>query len=74
MPNWCSNTIKVTGPKEDLERFLEAAKSTVSEWGKEGVKTDLSLGKLHPIPKNLLNSDGWYDWCNANFAHVYNGD
>ena len=26
MPNWCSNTLTVTGPKEDLEAFAKAAR------------------------------------------------
>ena len=84
MPNWCANTIKVSGPKEDLEQFLEAAKSVVEEYGVNGIKTDLSLDKLYPIPDNLLEG-GWNNWrvqnwgtkwdvesCQADVTHLTN--
>ncbi len=46
MPNWCSNTLRIIGPKSSLKKFKTKAKSK---------DTDLSLNKLHPQPKVLSN-------------------
>ena len=42
MPNWCSNTLSVTGPAEVLNKFREFA-------------DPLSAAKFLPIPEELLN-------------------
>lgn len=60
MPNWNSNTLTVTGPKEQLK------------WFKKGMKkrgTKLSLNQSVPMPPCLKdttapqNSPNWYEWC-----------
>jgi len=55
MPNWCSNTLEVTGPSEDLERFIQAARTPESEEGKGGQKYHL-LAQLVPMPEVLAGT------------------
>jgi len=46
MPNWCWNSLHITGTKENVSRFVEAV---------EGEKTALDLNKILPSPKELNN-------------------
>ena len=48
MPNWCSNKIAVSG---DLTKFKTWLNSE-----------PLSLNKIVPMDKTLLEGQGWYDW------------
>lgn len=41
MPNWCDNSLMIKGPKEDLQKIVEA---------------QLSLQKLLPCPQELLDT------------------
>ena len=71
MPNWCSNSLNVTGPKpslDDLEKWIVDHKN------------NLDLEAILPTPKELLEHDSpqsgkkanefkkkygakdWYDW------------
>lgn len=47
MPNWCYNTLTVSGKDEDIKAFKTRAK---------GDKTDLSLDSLYPMPVELKDS------------------
>lgn len=48
MPNWCSNALGVTGPAEDISKFVESIKeldeSSESEW---------DICRPYPLPKVL---------------------
>lgn len=67
MPNWCSNTMTVKGPKPELKRFLKSLKVKEmrkkgeikdDKWvitGEEEVEVD-SLNHLDPIPQALLDT------------------
>jgi hypothetical protein len=75
MPNWCNNTLKVTGNPEQLKEFVSKTVST-PETGTEEFK----MNNLYPTPPELLeekafanseNSEAlvkkygasdWYDW------------
>ncbi len=57
MPNWCSNTIEISGDAEDIKKLLQNAK---------GEKSDFSLDQLVPIPKE--EADNWYSWNVANWG------
>lgn len=58
MPNWCLNTITITGPHDELERF--ASRFTEDEDG------DISLlDTFHPFPDGI---DDWYGWCVDNWG------
>lgn len=65
MPNWCQNILTVSGPVEDVERFIESAKSPVDN-------TDLSFGRLMPIPDD--QQDNWYKWCITNWGTKWDVD
>jgi len=57
MPNWCENRMIIKGKKEEIDRFLKEAKG-------EGEDKNLpvSLGKLVPVPKELLDGEDGYHW------------
>lgn len=67
MPNWCSNTMTVTGPKAELKRFVKSLKVKemrqtgeikADKWvitGEEEVEVD-SLNHLDPIPQELMET------------------
>jgi hypothetical protein len=74
LPNWCANDLKITGPKKELERFKEAAKSENEE---------LSADKFIPYPDKFKKQDeeakknpelrdgfnqGGYEWCIENWG------
>ncbi len=74
MPNWCDNTISISGPAEQLSPIFTK------------LKEDDSSGLcsiLHPMPENTFtgnlgederkkcaeeNIPNWYDWCSANWG------
>lgn len=71
MPNWCSNTLIITGDDEEIKKFEKKAKAK---------DTALSMNKFLPTPKALLEGTApnrtenakeliekygakdWYDW------------
>ena len=74
MPNWCDNTISISGPAEKLSPIFTK------------LKEDDSSGLcsiLHPMPENTFmgnlgqderkkcaeeNIPNWYDWCVSNWG------
>jgi hypothetical protein len=82
MPNHCNNTLGITGPKEDVEQFIEL----ITNMGSNKDNDPYELFKnLLPMPKELegtispskerneqliekYGSDNWYDWCNSNWG------
>jgi len=79
MPNHCSNTVTVTGPRLLVNRFLEKA---------AGDKEPLEFNNLFPCPQELRDAQAtfgddspeakarvkkygyanWYDWCVDNWS------
>jgi len=55
MPNWCYNSLRVTGNKKDVAKFKKDVNSK-----KE--KTVLCLNNLVPMPKEYNEGEGWYSW------------
>lgn len=49
MPNWCENTLKVTGNPEQLKDFVSKV-ITIHEDGRE----ELTMNNLYPTPPELL--------------------
>lgn len=82
MPNHCNNTLGITGPKKDIEEFIEL----VTNKGPDKDENEYELfNNLLPMPKELVGTtspskegnvdlidkyghDNWYDWCNANWG------
>ena len=67
MPNWCNNSITITGPKDKITAlYNEAIKDADNETG--------LLNAMMPMPKELEGttapSEGpnWYDWRVSNWS------
>jgi hypothetical protein len=61
MPNWCSNTITITGDKKiisGMTRLIESIKKTEGE--EPGVFVTL-LGREPGMTQDRYNNSGWYD-------------
>lgn len=82
MPNWCDNTLRIRGKKDDLQAFkkrLEEAKtektgiclfSTFRPMPKE-YQTVTSPNKNEKLAKELTEKYGaadWYEWANKNWG------
>ena len=80
MPNWCNNTLSLTGPKEKITAIYNKAK-----------KDDALLQQLKPMPEALEGTtspapkegkvqplvdgfDNWYDWRVQNWGTKWDVD
>ena len=80
MPNWCNNTITLTGPKEKITKIYEKAK-----------EDNALLQQLYPMPTQLEGTtspapkegkvqplvdghDNWYDWRVDNWSTKWDVD
>ena len=62
MPNWCENEVDITGDYEQLKELMtEASKPNLSFDNGES-KPKFLMDNLVPVPKELLEGDGWYRW------------
>ena len=67
MPNWCNNSITITGPKDKITALYEQACDDAND------ETGL-LDAMHPMPKELHDTtspsdgDNWYDWRVSNWG------
>ena len=69
MPNWCENSLKVIGNKEDLVKFKEQAKSK-----EKSIVTDIRMNNFVKMPKELIDTTSprehpnWYEWALENWG------
>jgi hypothetical protein len=55
MPNWCQNTLTITGPEAMIKKFMADAQDKQKR--QDHTPTELSLEKLYPTPsQNELNN------------------
>lgn len=81
MPNWCSNTLTVYGPKAVVDKFIEDNKGSDDHEDTKGLP--LSLDRALPTPRNedgTLIGEGmdirsaevlegyWYNWRTKNWG------
>lgn len=66
MPDVCVNTLAVTGPVSELDRFVRTAEGV----GNSGEKQAFCLQSLYPMPDHLNtglpvghDEESWYAWC-----------
>ena len=66
MPNHCSNTLTVQGPRSRVFDFCRDHYRQPQSWNPEKVheneKTVLDFSYCAPYPSNRKNDDSWYDW------------
>jgi hypothetical protein len=66
MPNWCSNSITITGPVEKIAALWTEA-STAGEH-------NTLLNAMRPMPKELLEGEAWYGWRVENWGTKWDID
>jgi hypothetical protein len=75
MPNWCNNTLTITGEAAEIRKFRMLAKPIT-----ENYATDISLNALYPMPGHIKKGElsvvdilrgdenNWYFWCEHNWG------
>lgn len=84
MPNYCTNELRITGPKADLDQFRADAATFECAWDPKDTTTEsfpclLNFQAGAPYPKEgesdfeLRSTDqAWYDWHIANWGTELN--
>ena len=57
MPNWCDNSLTVSGPEDKIKAFM--AKLPEAKF---------QLEPFIPTPPELMEGDGWYGWRRRNWG------
>ena len=60
MPNWCHNTLRISGKRGEVSCWVERAQSPPSTEGPDCQKQPLYFGAFYPEPVDI--GDGWYRW------------
>lgn len=61
MPNWCECSLQVSGPTKEVKAFVKKAKHKATS-DDDDKYSELSMNNFIPMPKNLLDGEGWYEW------------
>lgn len=62
MPNWCENSLTVTGPKKELQRFKKKVKGRGPYAPGKAKVECLSFHQTVPQPEFEKGDEGWYNW------------
>lgn len=68
MPNWCENSLTVTGPKKELTKFKKKVAGRGPYVDKKEPKQCLSFHQTVKQPKFKKDDEGWYNWRNAHWG------
>ena len=81
MSNWCSNALRVTGPKSEIDRFLEKAQGCGV---KDSERLSLDFNKFMPVPEEVVaagvilneksgfKESAIFNWCDENWGTKWN--
>lgn len=69
MPNWATNTLRISGPKTLLKRFREKAVGR-SPWAGDNEEEMLCCNSFVPAPNKAIDdySNVGYSWCIKNWG------
>ncbi len=83
MPNWCSNSLRVIGPKSEIDRFLQKAQGCGVR-GSE--RLSLDFNKFMPVPEEVVaagvilnersgfKESAIFNWCAEKWGTKWNAD
>lgn len=57
MPNWCSNSLKITATTDSNRKLLDELEKQFDSSDKAVI-----FDMIKPTPLDLLEGNGWYDW------------
>ena len=57
MPNWCSNSLKLTATTDNNRKLLDELEKQFDSSDKAVI-----FDMIKPTPLDLLEGQGWYDW------------
>lgn len=56
MPNWCSNSLKITATTDNNRKLLDELEKQFDSM------KPVIFDMIKPTPLDLLDGNGWYDW------------
>jgi hypothetical protein len=68
MPNWCYQTLEITGEPKQLNKLLKKIEVTKSEATDNEPETPFSFNNVIPMPPQYHLSQAWYEWRVTNWG------